>query len=464
MSRAEALILVELNELCPDLISRYIDEGVLPNFKRLRERSAQFITESDEKGDPTLEPWIQWYSLHCGIPYSQHGVFRIGDGAKRLDRSLWDRLADAGMRVMNFSSMNCRETSGPGHVFVPDPWNKGAQAHPAALSPVQQFLAKAVQEQGNARWSAGELARVAYALFSNGLRFSTIAASVRQLLRERDRSVDSSWRRVEILDRIQFDVFRHWYLKSRPNFATFFSNSTAHLQHACWRFHEPEKFSGKISERDLRSYGNAVKSGYMFHDRILGEVLDMASRTGARVALATALSQQPYTAYEGRGGRYYYRPIKVDALMRQMGIRFEEVQPIMAHQFIVSFGTEADMTAALQSLQSPMYKERAVFDAVPMPGENKIAFGCQIYGAVDDNDKIRLANGEEVPFFRDLYRLEFNKSGSHHPDGVFWLETPDKSPKAAGRVSLLDVAPTLLAAFQVGAADLPGRVVVPSGA
>jgi hypothetical protein len=190
----------------------------------------------------------------------------------------------------------------------------------------------------------------------------------------------------------------------------------------------------------------------------------MAGRTGARVALATALSQQPYTAYEGRGGRYYYRPIKVDALMRQMGIRFEEVQPIMAHQFIVSFGTEADMQAALQSLQAPMYKDRAVFDAVPMPGENKIAFGCQIYGAVDDNDTIRLAGGGEVPFFQDLYRLEFNKSGSHHPDGVFWLETPDKSSKAAGRVSLLDVAPTLLAAFQVGAADLPGRVVVPSGA
>ena len=86
-------------------------------------------------------------------------------------------------------------------------------------------------------------------------------------------------------------MFRHWYLKFRPNFATFFSNSTAHLQHECWRFHEPEKFSGKISERDLRSYGNAVKSGYLFHDRILGEVLDIAGRTGARVALVTAMAR-----------------------------------------------------------------------------------------------------------------------------------------------------------------------------
>ncbi|MBN8507265.1 MAG: hypothetical protein J0L57_01490 [Burkholderiales bacterium] len=96
MANTDSLILVEFNELCPDLIGRYIDEGALPNFRRLRDRSVQFITESDEKADPNLEPWIQWYSLHCGIPFSEHGVFRLGEGAQRNHRSLWDRLADVG--------------------------------------------------------------------------------------------------------------------------------------------------------------------------------------------------------------------------------------------------------------------------------------------------------------------------------------------------------------------------------
>ncbi|MBN8507267.1 MAG: hypothetical protein J0L57_01500 [Burkholderiales bacterium] len=360
---------------------------------------------------------------------------------------------------MNFSSMNCRPTTGTGHVFVPDPWNKDAQAYPAALSPVQQFLAKTVQEQGHARWTIGELVGIARALFGNGLRLATLGAAARQLLRERDRSVDNAWRRVEILDRIQFDVFRHWYLKTRPQFATFFSNSTAHLQHGCWRYHEPEKFSGAISERDLKSYGGAVKFGYVCHDRVLGEIMALAAGAGARVALATALSQQPYTAYEGRGGRHYYRPVQVDALLRELRVPYEQAHPIMAHQFILNFRSEADRKRAASLLRGPMLGERAVFDAASTPGELKLAFGCQIYGHVAEDASMVLPNGDRLLFFRHFYRLDFNKSGAHHPDGVFWLETPSEVGCAAGRISLLDVAPTVLATFRVAATDLPGRAV-----
>lgn len=40
------LILLELNELSPDLMSRFIDEGKLPNFRRLRTQSTLYTTDA----------------------------------------------------------------------------------------------------------------------------------------------------------------------------------------------------------------------------------------------------------------------------------------------------------------------------------------------------------------------------------------------------------------------------------
>ena len=40
------LILLELNELSPDLMSRFIDEGELPNFRRLRAQSTLYTTDA----------------------------------------------------------------------------------------------------------------------------------------------------------------------------------------------------------------------------------------------------------------------------------------------------------------------------------------------------------------------------------------------------------------------------------
>ncbi len=37
--RNQRLILLEFNKLCPHLVDRFIDDGALPNFKRLRDAS-----------------------------------------------------------------------------------------------------------------------------------------------------------------------------------------------------------------------------------------------------------------------------------------------------------------------------------------------------------------------------------------------------------------------------------------
>lgn len=46
------IILIEFNELCPDLLTQWMSEGRLPNFKTFYENSQVFITAANETGPP----------------------------------------------------------------------------------------------------------------------------------------------------------------------------------------------------------------------------------------------------------------------------------------------------------------------------------------------------------------------------------------------------------------------------
>ena len=81
------VILLEFNELSPTLMSRFISQGHLPNFKRFSDESAVYLTEAAERA-PYLDPWIQWVTVHTGLNFAEHHLERLNEGhaleAKRL--------------------------------------------------------------------------------------------------------------------------------------------------------------------------------------------------------------------------------------------------------------------------------------------------------------------------------------------------------------------------------------------
>jgi len=77
------IILLEFNEIVPQLIDRFIADGRLPQFAKFKETSDVFVTSADEPSAPYLEPWIQWYSIHTGLSYKEHGVYRLTDGLQQ---------------------------------------------------------------------------------------------------------------------------------------------------------------------------------------------------------------------------------------------------------------------------------------------------------------------------------------------------------------------------------------------
>ena len=458
------MILLEFNELSPSLMETFIEQGYLPNFKRLRDQSQVFTTDAEEVA-PNLDPWIQWVTVHSGLSFDQHGIHHLGDGHKLAVKSLWDMIAARGKTVWVCGSMNIKYDKPLRGAVVPDPWTVGMPPSPEELSAYYLFVQRNVQEYTNDRvpLSKGDYARFLKFMALHGLSLRTVKSIAAQLWSER-RAGKGRWKRATILDKLQRDLFLHYFKKLRPSFSTFFLNSTAHFQHAHWRNMDPEPFKIKPTDADQAEYQHAVRYGYEEMDRLVGDIV-AAAPANAVIVLATALSQQPCLVYEDVGGKTFYRPRTFEPLVAFTGITgCQKVEPVMSEQFHLRFATDREAAAAAERLRALRIEGRQAMH-VEHRGSD-IFSGCKVFSPLGHEVLLEGGpKGTSISFFRLFYQVESLKSGMHHPDGILWMRVPGRVPTVhQGRVSLRDVAPTLLSTFGIEKPEYMSGRVLPVGA
>jgi hypothetical protein len=442
----QRLIALELNELCPDLLQKWMADGSLPNFKALHDQSDVFVTQADVEEPALMEPWIQWYSVHTGLPYDRHRVFHLTEGRHGRHDDVYRLALAAGRKVASFASMNVAPFASAGSLFVGDPWSEDGDASPAELNVYNRFVSHNVREYSNAsdRMSAVDYARFLAFMALHGLSAATVSGIVQQLGEERLGKRELAWRRVAILDALQFDVFRAYYRKLRPDFASFFANSIAHLQHSYWRHMDPAPFTVRPDADQMASYGDAIRTGYVAMDRLVGRFLKLAKAEDATLMFVTALSQQPFLRHEELGGQNFYRLHNVEAFLARLGIAVSDVSPTMTHQYLAQFASAEVAQAARRRLEGLRLADgKAVFgfpaiDAAP----GSLYFGCQI-STLTPADTVVLDGSDAIRFGALFYRIDAIKSGRHHPDGCLWIQTGRHRTHAV-KPSILDVLPTQL--------------------
>lgn len=448
MSGPSPVIVLEFNELTPDLMDRFIQEGHLPNFARLREQSTVAITDPEE-GQDELDPWIQWVTVHTGVGLADHGVEKLGEADRVRTKTLGQLVADAGLGAWICGSMNLPGPTGGDVAFLPDPWNPTSRPRPSAFRAFSDFVRTGVQEHSNSavRPSVRDAARFVRFLMTHGLSRATLRLVADQLVAER-RGTRGQWARASLLDRFQWDLFRWQWDRQRPAFATFFSNSTAHYQHLYWRNLEPERFVHQPTVEEQDQFEDAVLHGYRQMDRIVGEATELADRDGATLMFCTGLSQQPYLNAEDQGGKFIYRPHRVADVIAALEIDgLRQVAPVMAEQFHLLFDDHATASAAAERLRAAHVNDEPAF-SVRVVG-NDVFTGCCIHHSVDDGARLSVGLVEAARFTDLFYRSDLPKSGFHHPDGMWWTRTGDHRTIPTP-VSLRSIAPTVLAML-----DLP---------
>ncbi|MFD0737901.1 hypothetical protein ACFQZQ_01170 [Lysobacter koreensis] len=449
VSTRPRVIVLEFNELSPTLMREFMAQGVLPNFSRLHGDAQAYVTDAEEAA-PNLEPWIQWVTAHSGQSYRDHGVYHLGDGHKLKTKQVWDLLSDHGLKVWVCGSMNLRYDRPINGAVLPDPWAAGTDPFPGDLFDAYfPFVQRNVQEYTNTRvpLSHSDYLRFVSFMAAHGLSLKTASAIARQLGGER-LTRKGKWRRATILDRLQFDVFRWYYQKERPDFSTFFVNSTAHLQHMHWRNMDPAPFKLKPGDDEQREYQHAIRYGYQMMDQIVGQTLEMAG-PDVTVVMMSALSQQPCLRYEDSGGKTFYRPREFERVLEYAGVpRPYRVEPVMSEQFHVHFDSEPAALAAATALRGLRLEGQPAME-VKHDGASVFA-GCSVFRQLDRDVPLARPGGEPRPFFELFYQVEGLKSGMHHPDGILWIRDPARPHREhPDKVPLRDVAPTMLAAFGV---------------
>jgi hypothetical protein len=457
------MILLEFNELCPSLTQRFMSAGQLPAFQRFHDESLVYTTRAQERA-PYLDPWIQWVTVHTGLNHDRHRIEKLNEGQTCGAKRIWDVVSENGGTTWICGSMSTSYRPGFKGALIPDPWTTKLEPTPALFRPYLQFIQKSVLDSTNERAAISRRHAVEFVRFmiANGLSARTASVLVKQMFAEwrgRDR-----WKRAISLDRLQFDLFRHYWQRERPTFSTLFLNSTAHFQHLHWREMEPELFQVSPTAEEIETYRSAIPFGYQNMDALLSRVLRMADdRT--TVVLATALSQQPCLTYEAQGGKGFFRPMDFGRLLAFADVSgYRSVAPVMAHEFQVEFGSEDAARSGDERLRRLRLDGRQAL-SVERRG-NQVFAWCAITTAVDSSARLETASDggqrRSQNFFSIFYKVEGIKSGMHHPDGLLWIRRPTAEHRRFEQHVALDlVAPTLLAELGIPAPDTMRRAALP---
>lgn len=452
----KAVILLEFNELTPSLMHRFMSAGDLPNFSKLHRESQVHVTDAEEApGTGRLNPWVQWVSIHSGLSTDEHGIFKLSDGHKLTKDRIWDTLSAADRKVWVCGSMNAFFKGSPKGFVLPDPWSDKVKPFPEnTFEAYYHFVRTQVQEHTNKKvpLSASDYRRFMTFMMTHGLSLNTIIAVLKQLASERLQK-GVGWRRATLMDRFQFDVFRHYWRKHRPHFATFFLNSTAHFQHKFWRDMEPEKFLNPSAAEEGSAQRDAIRFGYQQMDQLVGRFLKLAGKE-ATILFATGLSQQPCLKFEESGGKRFYRPLDFKKLFNTLNLPGPyQVVPVMSEEFHLYFEDETCAETARGILASQHVAEEAVF-TMKRQG-NELFGGCRIHHDLPKTSRLqKQGENQDLPFYEFFYQAEAVKSGMHHPDGMLWIRQPQgKHRIMEEKVSLNTVAPTILDLLQIDKPD-----------
>lgn len=440
MGRGRVLLL-EMNELSPDLLHRFLREGRLPGFARMRRESLVRETAAAERA-PLLEPWIQWVTLHTGLSQAEHGVLHLDEGARVPGANVWEEAAREGLPVWVCGAMNARSVPGLKGALLPDPWTTDVAPEPAELQPFARFVQSQVQEYTNERRRPDLRATARFGAFvaGHGLSFATARAIALQLATERLRGGKGAWRRAALLDRILFDVFKHYYRRVRPGFASVFANCVAHYQHLYWRDFDPGAF--QAAPRDVDGdRSEAIAYGFETMDGIVSEALDMAG-PDTTVVLATALSQSPCVKYEAIGGMRFYRPRDVARLaeLAELPLGFRS-SAVMSNEVVFHYDDAQAAEGAVAGLTALRVGDERAMNAEATGG--RVVTHLRIKTDIPENAVLTTPRGTKARLFDLFYKVDATKSGIHDPRGLLWIRTPRRDHAELDVLPLTGVAPIL---------------------
>ena len=332
-------ILIGLNELNFDYIKFYIDQGILPNFKKIFEIQTPIETVS-EKEYKLLEPWVQWVTIHTGKSFDEHNVFRLGDIVNNPQLSqIFEELEAEGLSVGAVSPFNAENRLNNPSFFVPDPWTKTIPSGNLIVKALYQAIHQSVNDNAKSKLNLKSMISLSLGLLLY-VPISRWFKYVKTVL-----NIKKPGTKAVILDSLLADIHFSLWKKHKPDFSNLFLNSGAHIQHHYLFNSKAYKGSLKNPEWYCPTGFDPLIKILSEYDYQIGEILNLKH---VNLIIATGLHQQPHKHLT-----FYWRIKEHVKFVESIGVKnFSEILPRMSRDFLMKFNNKDDASNAEKLLNS----------------------------------------------------------------------------------------------------------------
>ena len=325
------IFFLQLNEINFDYIDEYIRLGYLPTFKALFEKHG-YVETTSETEHHLANPWIQWPTVHTGMSYDEHQVFRLGDIVKHDHELIYEALEKQGISVAALAPFNASNNTKNAKFFVPDPWTKTSFSGSEDLHRIYSALCQVTNDYAKKKITLQSSCDLLLGALDNA-NYKSILDYSKETLSYME---GKTWFRAVICDRLLLDTFVTQCIKHKPEFASVFLNGGAHLQHHY--LFSSKAYHGKRTNPSWHVAGNKdpLLDILKLYDKGLKDILNLANNfENGRIILATALRQN---AHERE--TYYYRIDDHKNLLQKIGIKYTDIYNLMTEDFVLCFENE----------------------------------------------------------------------------------------------------------------------------
>lgn len=331
------LFFLELNELNFDVVKSYLREGEsLPGFRKLFEKKG--ISTLAESDYDSLEPWIQWPSVHTGKKFQEHNIFRLGDIVSSSAEQFFEKVEKANYSVGAISPMNAANRLKKPTYFIPDPWTQTSSDGSFFSKIITNAIVQAVNDNSQSKLSIKTIIGllVAFLVLVSPLNWFSMTKYAFSAIRK-------PWRKALFLDKFLHEIHKTLFFKKKPNFSTLFLNAGAHIQHHYF-FNSPFVKSHNLVNPSwyINQHIDPFKEMLKVYDKILVDIFNFKNTD---FIIATGLSQKPYEKL-----KFYYRIKNHNLFLQKIGIKFTSVIPRMTRDFLICFDSKEQAKNAEKKL------------------------------------------------------------------------------------------------------------------
>ena len=458
VDRNRRVIFVELNEVPLRVAQHFADRHPSSAMSQILAKGVRWDTFTPDEGH--LSPWITWPTLHRGIAGSKHQLVALGQDHEDADREyppVWSLLAGQGRRVGMFGSLHTYPIpkNAPYYAFyVPDTFAAGPETVPPELSTFQSFNLHMVDRSGRnvsrdlpVKEGLSFLARSLPA----GIRPSTLAKIVRQLLSERLRRHRTARRRT-IQSVLAFDLFLAQLRSTKPDAAFFFTNHVASSMHRYWPATFTEDYlATKWSDEWVRRFSGEIDYAMAEADAMLRHLIDFAEHNAEYVILVSGSMGQAAVDSADKQVTTQVLLRDMEKWLDQLGVpgawqRRRTMEPTYTLAFDEKSSADAFMEAAAKVRVAGQELNARRLD------EHGVEFVLGQYNIPDERLTLTIGNHSVAPVEAGLANVpiedEVGAAAYHVPEGMLLAYDPrgwHGSRVAKGPVSTTRIAPTILA-------------------